>query len=179
MSPTKLTKMLAVEGAKLLTNVIQQGLFIPPVTPIKLSEDNLNAITDGKGFAKATKLSKADMKIEWNKMSSADILRRHRVLGSLWDDSFFDELGPSRQGTRVIFEQLGEVVAETISCERFADQPPGFAFLITGSPSDRVVIKAMGNSFVEVLDCTIAGESRGTGRGLRVIRRLLEMHNRH
>jgi hypothetical protein len=173
-----LREALAEEGAKLLKDVIQNGLFIPPVTPMKLSKEDIKFITDGKGLAKATKLSKADMKVEWETMSSNDILLRHRVLGALWDDMVFDVLDPSRKGTRIIFERLGEVLVETDACERFTHQPPGYAFLIPGSSSDRVVIKAMNNSFVEVVDCTIAGESRGTGRGLRVIRHLLDVHNR-
>jgi hypothetical protein len=173
-----LREALAEEGAKLLKDVIQNGLFISPVIPMKLSAEDIKLITNGKGLAKATKLSKADMKVEWDIMSSNDILLRHRVLGALWDDTFFDVLDPSRKGTRIIFEQLREVLAEAGEYERFTHQPPGYAFLIPGSSSGRVVIKAMNNSFVEVVDCTIAGESRGTGRGLRIIRHILDVHNR-
>src|ERR1700753_3844266 len=112
--------------------------------------------------------------VEWEKMTADDILLRHHVFGALWDESFFNELDSAKTGTRVIFERLGKVEVEEVTADNSSSIPSGYAMLMSDGPLERIIIKAAENTFVELEDCTIAGESRGSGRSLRKLKQLLQ-----
>ena len=178
MSAAELQIVLAAEGSRLLSKVIQCALFVEPVTPIVLNDDNINSITDGKGLSRAPKILKSDTKVEWDKMNVDDILLRHYVFGSMWDENFFDDLDPTRKGTRVIFERLGKAKLQAPAIEHLRDTPPGYAVLVSEDALERIVIKAADTTFVELLDCTIAGETRGAGKSLKKLKQLLQSKDR-
>jgi methionyl-tRNA formyltransferase len=178
MSATDLQAVLAVEGSKLLSKVVQNGLFVPPVTPTVFNEDDIKTITDGKGLARAPKISKMDTRVEWDKMTANEILLRRHVFGSLWDETLFNDLDHTKVGTRVIFESLGKAELAETTVEQLRDSSPGHIAVLLGDSSEQVVIKAADGSFIEVLDCTISGENRGTGKSLRKLKQLLQSKDR-
>jgi hypothetical protein len=160
-----LTQILADEGTRLLSQVIQRGLFVPPISPIERDEKDVDLITMGKGLSKAPKITKEDSRVSWANMDAATILLRHRVFGSLWDEDFFDGLS----GARVLYERLGEIDLGPQNTE-LIDMPAASPFVLHERGSKRIVVKAKGGSFVEILDCTIAGDQRG-----KSMRRLLHL----
>jgi methionyl-tRNA formyltransferase len=174
MSAAELQLVLAAEGSKLLSKVIQHALFVQPITPIVLNDNNIKAITDGKGLSRAPKILKSDTKVKWDKMTADDILLRHCVFGSMWDENLFNDLDPTKNGTRIIFESLGKAELQETAIENLRDNPPGYAVLVSDDTLERIVIKAADSTFVELLDCTIAGEPRGSGKSLRKLKNLLQ-----
>lgn len=157
---------LAVKGAELLASVVQSGSFVPPISTISRTEDEINAATGGQGLAKAPKLQKPDFKIDWSSMPAEDILLRWRVFGQLWDDTILDNPDQSKAGTRVIFNELGNTSHLNIDPDVLRSVQIGSSFLHRQSGKTHLIVRAANDSFVEVLACNFAGDSRQGGGSL-------------
>ncbi|KAL4956973.1 formyl transferase [Aspergillus filifer] len=103
----ELLDIVSPKGADILVEGIRQGLFVPPVKDAgwysAKEEDLIHAV----------KIKSEDRHIDWATWNSADISRRHRVLGPLWSKSLvFDEPSgpvPTFQQKRVILTEFEEI----------------------------------------------------------------------
>ncbi|KAL4961408.1 methionyl-tRNA formyltransferase [Aspergillus stella-maris] len=103
----ELLGIVSPKGADILVEGIRQGLFVPPVKDAgwysAKDEDLIHAV----------KIKPEARHIDWATWTSADISRRHRVLGPLWSKSLvFDEPSgpvPTFQQKRVILTEFDEV----------------------------------------------------------------------
>lgn len=80
-APPDLMKLVASKGAKLLVDGIREGLFVsqeetPDIIPNEQATETLRP---------APKLTSKDRQIKWNTWSADEILRRHSVIGPLWN----------------------------------------------------------------------------------------------
>lgn len=87
-------------GADMLTRSIEDEIFVPPIRPLRKCGPNNTA-------SYAPKLTAEDRHIDWNTWTAEEILRRDRVLGSLWDNATYSrcnhENSNIRQSKRIIF----------------------------------------------------------------------------
>ena len=76
-----LMKLVAPKGAQLLLDGIRKCLFVPDA-------DSLSAVgdeQDTRSLRRAPKITPEDRHIDWNTWSANEIIRRHRVIGPLWN----------------------------------------------------------------------------------------------
>jgi methionyl-tRNA formyltransferase len=172
-TPATLLPMLAAEGANLLKDVIETRAYLLPLQTTSLSGKDIMQITNQRGIAKAPRFQKSNMLIDWEQMSAADIVLRHRVFGRLWDEKIYQTLAASEQPTRIIFEELKDVSKEFKSISAITGElETGLPWAITSHSGDlRLLIPTTGNGMLEVLSCTIA--SKKTGRGKPELLKLL------
>lgn len=93
-----LTRLVAPKGADLLLDGIRNGLFISQTeTP--------NTIQNEQGMRslrRAPKITPEDRHINWNTWSAEEIMRRHNVIGPLWNTASSERNGITR-AKRVIW----------------------------------------------------------------------------
>ncbi|KAJ5084389.1 hypothetical protein NUU61_008968 [Penicillium alfredii] len=104
----ELLDLVAPQGAQLLVNGIQEGLFVPPV-----ADGGWQPAEGNETIIHAAKIKPEDRHIDWTNWSSVDIRRRIRVLGPLWSKalvaSHSADGSPSFQQKRVIVTETEEV----------------------------------------------------------------------
>jgi methionyl-tRNA formyltransferase len=163
-TPRDLDTVLSAEGARLLQQVIQSRSFVDPA-PVSHSREALRVATGGKELAKAPKVTKEDSRVDWHRMSAAEILLRLRVFGKVWDDVLYKQLGGLQSESRVVYQNLGAVPASDST-------PPGTPFLVDGSDTPGIAIQTCDGA-IQVVDCTISGGKSTGGAGVRELVRLL------
>lgn len=104
----ELTSLVSAKGAQLLSDGIQQGLFVPPLKDVGGLSEN-----DPENLIHAAKIQPEDRHIDWSGWTSLDFNRRNRVLGNLWSKALV--AGKPADGTmkfkqkRVILTDVEEV----------------------------------------------------------------------
>jgi hypothetical protein len=166
--------MLAEEGASLLSNVVEQGLFVSPLKPIVLSEAEMRTVTGGEKVAFAPKIRDVDMKVDWEKMTAGDAVRRLKAFGKLWDDGFLSSIvTPGDSSSRIILSQLKEVNGSDVPTELAEKRNPipiGNAVLLKDKSRETIYIKAANDTWVEVEACKIAGlDTTGSLKKVKLI----------
>jgi methionyl-tRNA formyltransferase len=91
-TPNQLVEKLGLEGAELLGEALEHRIFVPPLHPLEISQSQINGLTDGNGVAYAPKITPDDRRIDWERMTSAEILHRSHILGELWDTTIYESL---------------------------------------------------------------------------------------
>ena len=77
----ELENIVAPEGAKLLLQGIRNRVFVDP--PKELNDHSTPG--EEKAIHRAPKLTPADRHIDWQSWTAERILRKHRVIGPLWN----------------------------------------------------------------------------------------------
>ncbi|EGU87006.1 hypothetical protein FOXB_02400 [Fusarium oxysporum f. sp. conglutinans Fo5176] len=98
----ELTSLLAPIGAQMLIQGLRDGVYVPPRQNTGWRAEELS----DEQLVHAPKVTKADGHIKWTKWTGDDIVRRVRVLGSVWTHAV-NKKGDKK---RLIFQD-----AETIS----------------------------------------------------------------
>lgn len=83
-------------GAKLLTDTIQQGLFVAP-------SDSLQHTKEAEA-SQAPKLTKEDAHIDWQHWTSDYVLRAQKAMGNLW--SIWEYKGRGKNGEKSASQTL-------------------------------------------------------------------------
>ena len=78
----ELERVLAPKGAELLVQGIKDGVFVNPPG----EQDQSKASSEDDALLTAPKISRSDQHIDWNSWPAEKILRRHRVIGPLWNN---------------------------------------------------------------------------------------------
>lgn len=97
----ELERILAPRGSELLLQGIRDHVYL------ELSEipDRNKAYAEDSEVLPAPKISPADRHIDWNTWTAEKILRRHRVIGPLWNNICrFDENGSKSTIKRLIWD---------------------------------------------------------------------------
>ncbi|KAF5018188.1 hypothetical protein F66182_9845 [Fusarium sp. NRRL 66182] len=76
----ELTKLLAPIGAQMLVQGLRDGVHVPPPSDQKWKAEEL----DEEKLTHAPKVTKADGHVNWTRWTADEIVRRLRVLGSVW-----------------------------------------------------------------------------------------------
>lgn len=127
----ELLNLVAPEGAKLLVDGINDGLFVPPVKSAGWLPAEGN-----ETLVHAAKIKPEDRHIDWGNWTMQDITRRNRVIGPLWSRA----LVPMNLGTanlsfyrkRVILTDVEEVEPPK-GCDSFS-LVPGLPFANASYP---------------------------------------------
>ena len=98
-SVPELEKLVAPKGAELLVQGIKDGVFVNHTG----EPDQIKASSDGDALLTAPKISRSDQHIDWNSWTAQEILRRHRVIGPLWNH-FYPGNIPESKPKRLIWE---------------------------------------------------------------------------
>lgn len=113
-TPSSLTQLLAPIGAELLVQGLRNRVFVPPVTTIPaLTPSQIEDLTNGKGLAKAPKMTTEDRKVDWSTIKGPELQTRLRVHGSLWDDVTYKEITNSREVKRIVWTKLDPITPPT------------------------------------------------------------------
>ena len=157
--------MLSAEGSRLLQRVIRSRSFVDP-TPMSHARETQLAMTGGRELARAPKVTKADSKVDWGRMTTSEILLRLRVFGKLWDDVLFRRLGGLGPESRVVYKCLKATpAAESVLA--------GTPFLVDGgSEAPGIAIRTVDGA-IQIADCTKAGGQSTGGAGVRELVKLL------
>jgi methionyl-tRNA formyltransferase len=178
-----LTEVLGLRGAELLGEALDGGVFVPPLQPLNLLADQIDKITGGREVAHAPKITPEDRRINWERMTSQEILHRNNVLGDLWDTSIYHKILlsttpvslPEHTSTKRI--KFSGFHSGTMPQESLNSLSPGTPFLAhrsdDGTKRPEVGIKTVDGSII-VNGCTIAGEGKNQGEAELV--RLMEKY---
>jgi methionyl-tRNA formyltransferase len=79
--PPELTELLAPLGSIMLVHAIRNNLHVPPIHDLT---PQLNTEQEAR-LRKAPKIVPDDCRIRWSEWTASEILRRHRVIGPLWN----------------------------------------------------------------------------------------------
>jgi hypothetical protein len=157
----------------MLRDVIESGAFLPPLTPIIHSAQEIDMITDGKGVARAPKTTKADTEIHWSQMTASEILHRFRISDRYgWDQTAYATLG--QEQCRIIYTSLKETTPD-LTRDVDSNLPPGVPCFLSGDSKQdgrRIGVKAKDGVVIEVVNCKVAG--RGNSSGMKELCRLIE-----
>jgi methionyl-tRNA formyltransferase len=171
-TPEQLTKLLGVQGAALLREALENRVFVPPLQPLELSKTQVDELTSGNGIAHAPKITPEDRKIDWEQMTSREILHRSKILGDLWDITIYHNIlrsntsvsAPEDTSTKRIKYSGFHVISS--SHQDLHPLKPGTPFLAhrshDGSKILEVGMKTVDGSLL-VKGCTIAGEGKNQG----------------
>ena len=94
-----LEKVVAPVGAGLLVQGIKDGVFVHP----QGEQDQIKASSEDDALLTAPKLSRSDQHIDWKSWTAKEILRRHRVIGPLWNNFYPGDI-PESKPKRLIWE---------------------------------------------------------------------------
>ena len=94
----ELEKILAPRGAELLVQGIKDRVFVNP--PKEINERSAPDVE--KAIHRAPKISPADRHIDWQMWTAEEILRKHRIIGPLWNYFSRADARSSKQ-TRLIW----------------------------------------------------------------------------
>ena len=83
----ELLSLVAPKGADMLVQGIIEGIYAPPLEELQQQSGN----TSTPLLRPAPKIVPEDRHIDWKSWTSETILRRQRILGSLWNSLFFTE----------------------------------------------------------------------------------------
>ena len=84
----ELSKLTAKEGASMLIQCIKDGTFVQPLN----HKGHLPNDVDRRGMRTAPKITPIDRLIIWDTWTAEEILRRHRVIGPLWNSLFIQDV---------------------------------------------------------------------------------------
>jgi methionyl-tRNA formyltransferase len=128
-----LVNLVAPKGAQMLVESIDKGLYVSP-----LKDVGYRSPEDTGALIHASKITPEDRHVNWAEWSSADIIRRNRVIGPLWSKVLCatndEDSPPSFQQKRVIFTDVEEVDPPDM-CESFSILP-GLPFAISYLPDE-------------------------------------------
>lgn len=163
-TPSSLVQLLAPIGAELLVQGLRNRIFAPPVTPIpSLTPSQIEELTNGKGLAKAPKMTTEDKKINWKSIKGSELQTRLRVHGSLWDDVTYKNITKSRESKRIVWTKL-DLIKPSTTPPLLRGTPPGYVSM--GYASDGscrpTMLTADGECFVAI-EFHIEGGAKGEG----------------
>jgi methionyl-tRNA formyltransferase len=162
--------VLAREGAELLVEALNNRVFVPPLNPLKLSPEKVDMITRGQGIAHAPKITPEDRRIDWERMTSAEIQHRSKILTSLWDTTTYQKAFQAENSPIKRVKYSG-FIPHFVASNKFPLQDlvalsPGTPFVAYGhnidSPERKVAIKTV-DDFVVIRACTIEGGRKEQG----------------
>ena len=96
----ELYRELGASGARMLVDVIRQGLFVHP------HEHQICHQPESGSLRSAPKITTKDTEVDWENWSAADISRRLLVLGSLSDETTYAHCDPNNEKKRVKIRRL-------------------------------------------------------------------------
>ena len=94
-----LEKVVAPKGAELLLQGIKDVVFLDPPAEC----DHIKAFSKDDALLTAPKISRSDQHIDWSSWTAEKILRRHRVIGPLWNHFYPGDI-PKSNPKRLIWE---------------------------------------------------------------------------
>ncbi|KAI4151425.1 MAG: hypothetical protein LQ340_003490, partial [Diploschistes diacapsis] len=119
MTIPELRLLTAPLGAALLIHSLCHALFLPPTTDLT-TQATQSLVERGRTPRHARKLDIEDRHIDWRNWSSAEIVRRQRLLGPLWSNltvPVFDHAGRQTLGTRKVVWSAGFEVVDPYAQE--------------------------------------------------------------
>ncbi|KAF2665414.1 Formyltransferase [Microthyrium microscopicum] len=167
-TPDSLRYLSGLEAGHLLRKVVEEKLFVDPINPVVHTKAQLSQITDGKEIAKASKLSKESSRIDWKEMTAAEITLALQVFGRVWEEDILvkrAKFGLESKPWRAVYHDLRDISNRPRSyIPEGTDLTPGSRFLVPSnhpeSPAD-VVVATKEGGLIQIIDCTVAGLSRG------------------
>lgn len=105
----ELLSLVAPKGADMLVQGIIQGLYVPPLEGVQQQPGNASI----QLIRSAPKIVPEDRHINWGSWTSETILRRQRILGSLWNTlSFTKDTFQHTHQKRIIWSSSFEKVTD-------------------------------------------------------------------
>ena len=147
-----LIKLTATEGANMLVQCLKDGAFIPPLQPrIHLQADKAK-----RAIKAAPKITPADRHIDWSSWTAEEILRRHRVIGPLWNAIVTKDAikGTEAGTTRLIWSSGFTRASSTFN----AGLRPGQPFIKDlGNEKQAVLISTCDDQCLKIVQMKIEG----------------------
>ncbi|KAI9889946.1 MAG: Methionyl-tRNA formyltransferase [Vezdaea aestivalis] len=141
MAPKHLGNVLAPFGAKILTEGILHGDFVPPIEVAPPSIHGLRA-------RKAPKITKEDRRIDWRLWTRENILVRARALGALWNEVRLED----GRVHRLIFSDIAEA-----SSAGTPQLPVGTLFIWEYDHLQRLLVWTMDNCLLQISNIKLSG----------------------
>jgi methionyl-tRNA formyltransferase len=161
----ELLEIVAPKGAEMLVNGIRNRIFLPPFQDAGC----LAAVGDHK-LNHAIKITSEDRHLDWPTWTWAQISRRNRVLGPLWNKTLVADKSlngkPSFESKRVIFTRI-ENVEPLPGSERLA-LIPGVPFVDSPRPlqtreKSGLYVFTRDNQLIRIYRMKIEGDKESDG----------------
>jgi methionyl-tRNA formyltransferase len=177
---SQLGSFLAPLGAELLQTAIRERRFIGLEHDIRLDAAAIDEMTEGRGIARAPKITSEDRRIDWGRMTASEILTRDRVLGRLWDDTSYAAFMGGEQKKRITYESFTRISAyestarHQIGLGQYVAVPTqkmedGREAIVVGKPAeiskedDTGDVDGEGKKSIYSTDFTVEGKGKGAG----------------
>jgi methionyl-tRNA formyltransferase len=162
MTTEDLSNELATQGAALLRDCVERGLFINP----QFLRSHVD-IRNERALDHAKKITPEDGHINWVKWPAHRIQCAARALGRLWDDTTVKQCNDKAEATRVTYDGKWKVVKPSDIEALRSDRPlvAGDPVRIVSSGTDQpeIAFATLDNHFVKPESITIAGQGKGKG----------------
>ncbi|KAL8721122.1 MAG: hypothetical protein Q9225_002145 [Loekoesia sp. 1 TL-2023] len=100
----ELRDLLAPIGAQMLVQAVKDRSFVPPIQTNDWYKNNQNTAE----LTYASKIGPKDRHVDWATWTASDILRRHQIIGPLWNTTealVRDRDEVSKKAKRIIWDQ--------------------------------------------------------------------------
>lgn len=144
----QLLELVAPKGADMLIQGIRDRLYVPPLVDNGWFGKGQNALE----LMHAPKIKSEDRHIDWTTWTAEEILRRHRVMGPLWNTASGGNLPALRK--RIIWES-GFEVAEVILDHNL---PPGVPFADDQCKQPGLFVGTCDGKILRIKDVKVEGE---------------------
>ena len=144
----ELATLLAPKGAKLLVEGIKQGIYIPPFEDVSWCRTE-----DSQSIRLAPKIQPSDCHIDWASWTAADIMRKHRVIGPLWN--FASSSKPEHDSSRRVIWTSG---FRTVGADRSLSPNAGHPVVIKSQSDQEIYIKTCDGQTLQVDEVKVEGE---------------------
>lgn len=150
-----LIPMLSEVGAEILCKGLQAGVFVEPV------KDLAPDLPVGE-LGHAPKIQPEDRHIDWTTWTLAEIDRRDRAIGNLWDTTTAQSLQKTEKPLRTTFEGPWEVLPAGDNGDR---QTPGSPFPVSLDvrPDNAIGFWTTDGCAISPTAVTVEGSPRGAG----------------
>ena len=145
----QLLAIVAPKGADMLVQGLRQRLFAPPLKDVgwvRGSEDTAN-------LRHAPKITSDDKHVNWDSWTAEDILRRHRIIGPLWNSAACG--GDSAREKRIIWSS-GFQSSEVVNHQHL---PPGTPFAETPTQGNHLLVGTCDGKTLKIKEAKVEGEN--------------------
>ena len=145
----ELMALLAPEGAKLLVQGIKEGIYIPPFEDVSWCRTE-----DSQSIRLAPKIQPSDRHIDWASWTAVDIMRKHRVIGPLWN--FASSSKPEHDSSRRVIWTSG---FRTVGTDRSLNSNAGHPVVTKSQSGQDIYIKTCDSQILQVDEVKVEGET--------------------
>nr|POF14241.1 methionyl-trna formyltransferase, mitochondrial [Quercus suber] len=157
----ELSARLSAIAAEVMRKSLERGIFVEPLR-------DLGPTSPDARSSHAPKITPHDRQIDWATWPAAEISRRDRAIGHLWDTATARQIMQTTKSARLTFAGPWTVLPshETQQQQQQQQQAPGSPLLLPSDQGPRLGFRTADGQVIAPAAGTLEGGARGTGVAL-------------